>query len=181
MKKFLAFFVVAMAICASAFAAPANKEEAYQSFAAVRDSVMSPIVASYTGGNAGTISIFHVKGDATTPDKWFKTSCTVPEAFITVFELDNENNPYSAVLEIQRNIAIYPSRNSAALAQKQDTIVQTTNEKYKYFYNYVNDQWVEVGAKGLINKDGSKWEEMSTVDKDAVKALTFRQPADPVA
>ena len=105
----------------------------------------------------------------------------MPEAFITVFELDNESNPYSAVLEIQRNIAIYPSRDSAAVAQKQDTIVQTTNEKYKYFYNYVNDQWVEVGAKGLINKDGSKWEEMSTVDKDAVKSLTFHQPADPVA
>lgn len=181
MKKFLMFFVVAMAICASALAAPANKEEAYQSFAAVRDGVMNPIVASYTGGNAGTISIFHVKGDKTTPDKWFKTSCSVPEAYITVFELDNESNPYSAVLEIQRDIKIYPTRDSEALAKKQDSLIQVTNEKYKYYYNYVNDQWVEVGAKGLINKDGSKWEEMTTVDKDAVKSLTFHQPVDPVA
>ena len=74
MKKFLAFLVVALAVCASAFAAP-TKQEAYASFNKVRNDFMAPILASYSDKTADNYGITFVPGnvEAQQPAKYYKT------------------------------------------------------------------------------------------------------------
>lgn len=161
MKKIFAILVVALALCATAFAAPA-RDEAWASFHQIRQGVMNSIVPGYTTTVADNCVITQIPATATTPAKWYKTTYTLPESYIDVKDNDNENVPYIGVLEIQRTGYEYPARLTSDLALKQDHVYKITNIKYKQYYTCD-----EAGAWKLYrtaitqNYEGNKWEDVT--------------------
>lgn len=175
MKKFLAFLVVAMSICASALAAP-SKDEAYTSFNKVRNEVMAPITATYSDKAEDNCIISLVKStDKTRPDKYYKTIYFKPVSYVSVKDTGEATKPYYGVLEIQRVSKDYPKRLTSAVAAKQDAVVETNTLKYKMHYEYVDGAWNLVKTDALLNNSGSKWETI-TLTGAAKDVLSFHKP-----
>jgi hypothetical protein len=166
MKKFLAFLVVALAICASAFAAP-TKQEAYASFNKVRNDFMAPILASYSDKTADNYGITFVPGnvEAQQPAKYYKTVYYKPVSYVDVKDTGVASKPYYGILEVQRVAKEYPKRLSAAVAAKQDAVVETSTLKYKLYYDYVDGSWNLVKTEALVNTLGNKWDSMNVGSK----------------
>lgn len=173
MKKFFVFLVAALAICASAFAAP-TKPEAYASFNTVRNEFMAPILATYSNDAAENFGITLVPGNgASQPAKYFKTVYLKPVSYVTVKDTEVATKPYYGILEVERVSKEYPKRLAAATAAKQDAVVETSTLRYKLFYEYVDGSWNLVKTEALVNTVGNKWESMDLdSNKDSLKFAT---------
>ena len=166
MKKFLAFLVVALAVCASAFAAP-TKQEAYASFNKVRNDFMAPVLASYSTKVEDNYGITFVPGNGEAqPAKYYKTLYFKPVSYVSVKDTGEATKPYYGILEVQRVAKEYPKRLAVATAAKQDAVVETSTLKYKLFYDYVDGSWNLVKTEALVNTVGNKWENMDLGNKN---------------
>jgi hypothetical protein len=157
MKKFLTFLMVALAVCASAFAAP-SKQEAFDSLNAVRSELLNPIVATYSKDVNANYNIVKVPSTvAGVGDKYYKVLAYKPTSDIIIRETGNTDKPYFGVITIDRTTKDFPKRISAATAAKQDAVVETNNVRYKLNYDYVNGAWNLVKGEILLSEGGNTW------------------------